>query len=173
MKKLFFLFCKLTKNQGFIKPEFSLRKLVKFFFIQKILRFNTKVSWPVHWSSTIVMPANIHPGSRCPGFSKWCHIDGRNGINIGTNTWIGPGVKIISMNHNINNYHQYIQTEPITIGDNCWLGADCIILPGVKLGNHTIVAAGAVVVKSFPEEDQIIAGNPARVVKKTTVYQQS
>lgn len=62
---------------------------------------------------------------------------------------IGPGVKIISASHNLNDYDLHDSIDPIEIGDNCWFGADVIILPGVKLGDHTVVAAGAVVTKSF------------------------
>lgn len=44
-----------------------------------------------------------------------CYLDGRNGIEIGENTWIGPKVSIISMNHDINNYQNYIKDKPIKI----------------------------------------------------------
>ena len=140
--------------------------LLKQFVIQKILRINGAVPWPVHHSSRVIMPQNIVPGTRCPGLSMGCHIDGRNGIIIGDNVWVGPRVSIISQNHNSNDLSQYVKEKPIRIGDDCLLAANSVILPGVELGNNTIVGAGAIVTKSFLEGNQVIAGNPARVVKK-------
>jgi len=149
---------------------FSVFYILKIGIFQKILGFNRHVPWPVHWSSTITMPENIAPGTRTPGLSKNCHIDGRNGIVFGMNVWVGPNVKIISMNHDVNNYTQFIKCDPIIIGDNCWIGAGAIILPKVKLGDHTVVAAGAIVTKSFEDGNQIIGGSPARVLKKLPEY---
>ena len=144
--------------------------VIKHFFIQKILRINSNVNWPVHPSSNISTPEKIVRGSRTPGLSRGCHIDGRNGIIFGNNVWIGPHVKIISMNHHPCDYNEYIKESPISIGDNCWIGAGAIILPGVELGNHSIVGAGSIVTKSFPESDQVIAGNPAKIVKNISHY---
>lgn len=142
-------------------------------FFQKILGFNRNVPWPVHWTSKIVAPHKITPGTRTPGLARHCHIDGRNGIEFGENVWIGPDVKIISKNHNVNNYYKYVEGQPIVIHANCWIGAGSIILPEVALGEHTIVAAGAVVTKSFLEGNQIIGGNPAKVIKKLPDYKTS
>ncbi len=55
--------------------------------------------------------------------------------------------------------------KPIKIGHNVWLGGGVIITPGVTLGNNVVVGAGSVVTKSFPD-NVVIAGNPARVIKK-------
>ena len=148
----------------------SLRRVLTYFFIQKILRINSHVPWPVHPTSSIMCPENIVRGTRTPGLSKSCHIDGRNGIQIGENVWIGPRVSIISMNHDVNFYEKYLKGPPIVIGSNSWLATNAIILPGVKLGPHTIVAAGTVVTKSFPEGNQILGGVPAVVVKKLGDY---
>ena len=54
---------------------------------------------------------------------------------------------------------------PITIGDNCWLGAGAIICPNVTIGNNVVVGAGAVVTKSFGD-NVVIAGNPAKVIRE-------
>ena len=157
-------------GDGFKSKELSLRVLLKHFFIQKIIGFNRFVPWPVHWSSKIVNPENIKRGNRFPGLSMGCHIDGRNGIHFGANVWVGPRVSVISMNHDIDNYRKYVKCGPVVIGNNCWLGANVVILPEVKLGDHTVVAAGSVVTKSFEGCNQVLAGVPARVVKKLNEY---
>lgn len=137
---------------------------------QKILRINGHVPWPVHPSTHIKTPRKIVRGTRFPGLSAGCHIDGRNGIEFGRNVWVGPMVGIISMNHDALDFQCYETATPIRIGDNSWLGIRSVILPGVELGPHTIVAAGAVVSQSFPEGDQIIGGVPARVIRKIRPY---
>jgi len=150
--------------------EHSSITVIKYWFLQKVLRINGSVPWPVHPTSKVNKPENIERGTRTPGLSLGCHIDGRNGIILGANVWIGPRVSIISMNHDVNNFHDYLTEKPIVIQKNSWLGANCIILPGVHLGEHTVVAAGAVVTKSFPEGDQVLAGVPANIVKKLSPY---
>jgi len=144
--------------------------LFKFLIIQKIFRINSHVPWPVHWTSQIKSLEKIKKGTRNPGLSIGCYLDGRNGIEIGENTWIGPKVSIISMNHNISNYNEYIKDKPIKIGKNCWIATGAIILPGVEIGNHIIVAAGAVVTKSFKEDNIIIGGIPAKIIKRIGNY---
>ncbi len=148
----------------------SIEKLFKLGFSQYILRKNAHVPWPVHKSSFISMPNQIEKGSRCPGLSRGCHIDGRNGIILGRNVWIGPYVSIISKNHALNDFTEYIEDKPVKIGNNCWLGAHSIVLPGVVLGNHVIVAAGSVVTKSFDENNIILAGVPAKIIKRIDEY---
>ena len=65
-------------------------------------------------------------------------------------------------------YMQEIPSKPITIGDDCWIGALCIILKGVNIGARSIIAAGSVVTKDVPE-DCIAAGNPARIVRRMCI----
>lgn len=120
-------------------------------------------------ATTVKAPKNIKKGTRNPGLSIGCYLDGRNGIEIGENTWIGPKVSIISMNHDINNYQKYIKDKPIKIGKNCWIATGAIILPGVEIGNHVIIAAGTVVTKSFREDNIIIGGIPAKIIKKLEI----
>lgn len=152
-------------GKNYSNKQFNPFTLLQFFFYQKILRINSKINWPVHRTSKVISPKRIIKGSRNPGMAMGCYIDGRNGIQFGNNVWIGPKVSIISMNHNLYEYEKYEESEPIIIGDDCWLATGCIILPGVKLGNHVIVAAGAVVTKSFNEDNIVIGGNPAKKLK--------
>ncbi len=161
---------RLLFGEAFSDPKFSTKLLWKCVFIQKVLGINRHVKWPVHWTSQVKSPEKIERGNRYPGLSLGCYLDGRNGISIGENTWIGPGAKIISMNHESFDYEKYVDGPPIQIGRDCWLASNSIILPGVTIGDHTIVAAGAVVTKSFPDGNQGLGGVPATVVKAVGLY---
>jgi galactoside O-acetyltransferase len=88
------------------------------------------------------------------------------------NILIGPGVIMLSANHDLNNFKQHEPAEPIVIEDNCWIGAHAVILPGVHLSRHTIVAAGAVVTKSSPP-NCVVAGVPAKIIKTIPDYSES
>jgi acetyltransferase-like isoleucine patch superfamily enzyme len=155
---------------AFSDPKFPAKLLLKHVIVQKFLRFNPHVPWPVHWTSQIKAPENIERGTRNPGLSIGCYLDGRNGIIIGENTWIGPSVSIISMNHNKINYHKFEKANPVVIGANCWIGTGAIILPEVELGNHVVVAAGSVVTKSFKQDNILIGGNSAAILKRLQNY---
>jgi acetyltransferase-like isoleucine patch superfamily enzyme len=151
----------------------GLKKAVIYGFFQRILRINSHVPWAVHWSSHVSSPEQIkiRPTSYrfYPGYMPGQYIQAKNGIVLGHNVWMGPGVKIISANHNLLNYYVYDEEEPIEIGDNCWLGSNAIILPGVKLGSHVVVAAGAVVTEDFPD-NSLIGGVPARLIRALDEY---
>ena len=77
------------------------------------------------------------------------------------------------MNHDLIDYNRYVYVNPIKIGRDSLILTSSIILPGVELGPHTVVAAGAVVTKSFPDGNQLIGGNPAVAIKKIDNYNQS
>lgn len=91
-------------------------------------------------------------------------------IYIGDDTMIGPSVKIATAIHPISpklRKYKLQYNKPVHIGKNVWIGAGAIILPGVTIGDNSIIGAGAVVTKSF-EENSIIVGNPARLLRKIT-----
>jgi len=171
LKKILRWFLKIIGGENFSNPRFSPFTLFKFLVVQKVFRINHHVPWPVHWTSQVKKPKKIQKGTRNPGMALCCYLDGRNGIIIGENTWIGPRVSIISQNHNINNYHKYEKISPIKIGNNCWLATNSTILAGVELGNHVIVAAGAVVTKSFKQDNILLGGVPAKIIKKLGNYE--
>ncbi|NPA72271.1 MAG: hypothetical protein GXO35_05525, partial [Gammaproteobacteria bacterium] len=149
------------------------RNVATYFFFQRILRVNSHVPWPVHWSSKVTAPEKIiRKGYRpWPGYMIGQYIQAINGIHIGYGVRIGPGVKLISANHNLNDYDIHDPAPPIELGDNCWLGANVVVLPGIRLGTHVVVAAGAVVTKSFEEDNILLAGVPARIIKRLGEYE--
>jgi acetyltransferase-like isoleucine patch superfamily enzyme len=136
------------------------------FFAKHVLRQNREVTWAIHFTSTVYFPDRITRGKNVfPGDSPNNFIDATNGIEIGDYTNIGPGVGLISGNHDVIDNGIYTKNPPIRIGAFCWLGMNAIILPGVVLGDFITVGAGAAVAKSFPEGYCIIGGNPAKVIK--------
>ncbi|OFX21410.1 MAG: hypothetical protein A2041_07575 [Bacteroidetes bacterium GWA2_31_9b] len=169
---LYFLLKFFYKELNINDPNYPVIELLKYAYKQKVIGYNRKIPWPVHFTSQVKCPKKIQRGTKYPGFAKGCYIDGRNGIIFEENVWTGPNVSIISQNHDVLNFNKYLSGNPIIIRKNSWLANGCIILPEVELGEHTIVAAGAVVTKSFPEGNQIIGGNPAQSIKKIGLYQE-
>ncbi|MGC6768085.1 chorismate mutase [Enterococcus sp. LJL128] len=89
-------------------------------------------------------------------------------IRIGDNCMFGPNVQLYTASHPLNPGKRNSGLEfgkPITIGDNVWLGGGVVIVPGVELGNNVVVAAGAVVTKSVPD-NCVVGGNPAKIIKR-------
>ena len=162
----------MYKNLKLSIKLIGFKKLLSYAFFQKILRVNGSVPWPVHWTSLITDWKNIklksHPPF--PGFMPGQYIQAINGIEFGENVIVGPGTKIVSASHDLDDFKKHKEVGPIIIGDNCWIASNVVILPGVELGNHTIVAAGAVVSGSFKEENQVLGGVPAKVIKKLGPY---
>ena len=96
-------------------------------------------------------------------------MDG-GGITIGHHCFIGPNCGMYTATHPAlaEERNQGLEKAlPIVIGDNCWIGADVTILPGVTIGSNTIIGAKSVVTKDIP--DHVIAlGNPCRVLRPIT-----
>lgn len=91
-------------------------------------------------------------------------------VCIGNHVNLAQGITVTALNHNFADTNrrideQGISTRPVVIGDDVWIGANAVILPGVTIGRHVVVAAGAVVTKDVPE-NTIVAGVPAKVIKK-------
>jgi acetyltransferase-like isoleucine patch superfamily enzyme len=139
---------------------------LKHLFWQKILGFNRKAYWPMHFTSIANNPSNIYAGiDVCPGYSPGCYIQGIGKVYIDDYTQVAPNVGIISANHDLGDSRKHI-VKDVRIGKYCWLGMNSVVLPGVVLGDFTIVAAGSVVTKSFEEGACVIGGNPAKVIKQ-------
>jgi acetyltransferase-like isoleucine patch superfamily enzyme len=137
------------------------------FLFQRILGVNRSCPWPVHYTSRVMHPQRIRLGRHVAisfAISGGCYIQANNGIIFGDDVIFASGVKIISANHDPSDHNRFVNSPPITIGQACWIGSNAVILPGVSLGDHVIVGAGAVVTKSFPAH-AVVAGNPARIIR--------
>lgn len=93
-----------------------------------------------------------------------CYLQGAGTIKFGDYVQLAPNIGVLSANHDLYNQTKY-NVAPIVIGDYSWIGMNSVITAGVTLGTRTIVAAGAVVTKSFPEGFVVLAGVPAKPVK--------
>lgn len=134
-------------------------------FMQKVLGFNRAAYWGVHFTSKVTQPKQIIVGRNTnPGIEPGCYIQGIGTVIIGDYTEIAAHTSIISANHDLYNLDQHLSGQ-VEIGSNCWIGVNCVILPDVSLGDFTIVAAGSIVTKPFPEGYCVIAGNPARKIR--------
>ena len=91
-------------------------------------------------------------------------------VKIGSHVNLAQGITVTALNHNFDDTNkridaQGVSTNPVTIEDDVWIGANAVILPGVTIGNHCVVAAGAVVTKDVPPHS-LVAGVPAKVIKQ-------
>ena len=91
-------------------------------------------------------------------------------LRIGANTIIAHNTTIVTENHGVNPesdepyMSQDLMSASVSIGKNCWIGSNCVILPGAVIGDNCVVAANAVVNKVFPD-NVMIAGIPAKIIK--------
>jgi maltose O-acetyltransferase len=103
-----------------------------------------------------------------------CYLDLQGTITIGDRVGISPQVTIVTSSHNIGHPHNRVgelTAPPVNIEDGVWLGARCIIMPGVTVHQGAVVAAGAVVTKDVPA-NTIVGGVPARVIRKISEAEQ-
>ena len=91
-------------------------------------------------------------------------------VTIGCHVNLAQGITVTGLNHNFESTdkridEQGVSTQQVTIGDDIWIGANAAIMPGVTIGNHCVVAAGAVVTKDVPPHS-LVAGVPAKIIKQ-------
>lgn len=133
---------------------------------QRLFRVNGHVPVMMHYTSTVIgtklyFNRDINTISSFAA-SHSVYLQTLNGVHFGCNVLIAPGVKIISANHSKHSDRTSIYSDPIVIGNNVWIGANAVILPGVQIADGCVIGAGSVVTKSFKTPGSIIVGNPAK-----------
>lgn len=98
-------------------------------------------------------------------------------VTIGNNVMLAQNIVLSGLNHQYQNVEmpiseQPVTTRPIVVEDECWIGANAVVTAGVTIGRHSVVAGGSVVTKSVPPYS-VVAGNPARVIKRYNAVTQN
>ncbi len=118
-----------------------------------------KFPWLVEIGSNV----SINRGAQFfPGYKE------KNRIILGDQVYVAPNVCFYASGHDVQDLTQIIGGD-ITIGDNVWIGANAIILPGVNIGSNCVIGAGSIVTHNIPE-NSVAAGNPARVIKAKETF---
>lgn len=107
---------------------------------------------------------NIRLGRRV-FINSGCKFQDQGGITIGDDSLIGHNTVIATLNHDLAPARRAdLHPAPVVIGNKVWIGANATVLPGVRIGDNSIVGAGAVVTKDVPA-NTVVVGSPARVVR--------
>ena len=144
-------------------------ELILFLIAQKILGLNAHSQWPIHFTSKIICPRNIHVKGNSWRFfllSPNCYYQAGNPIYIGENTMWGPSVGFVAANHSRTNLDEWTKSDcGILIGDSCWIGMHSVLVQGSRLADNTVVGANSLVNREFSEKHLLIGGSPAVRIK--------
>ena len=161
LRKFFSNQKRLGKEKSFLRKGMRLGKTFK--FCGNDLR--------LFGTPEILSPERLIVGNNCRINSK-VFINARNGVTIGDDVTLSYGSKIISIGYDVEYWmstgeKRHTENTSVKIGNNCWIGADAIVLPGVNItGDYVVVAAGAVVTKDITESRVVVAGVPAKIIKR-------
>ena len=131
--------------------------------------FGAKVSMSasIHPSAKIDYPWRLTMGDRSSlGKKVWAYC--LNEINIGANSCIGNDVYLLTGSHDITSPNFDLVTKPLVVGNGVWIATGSTVLPGITLGDMSVVGASSVVVKSTEPYD-VIGGTPAKFIKKRII----
>lgn len=138
---------------------------IRHFYYKKIMRISIGRGSSIHMGTFInknrlQSKITIGKGS---AINRKCCLDGRGGIKIGDNVSISPEVHLITADHYINDPYFSYKSASIEVSNYVWIGTRAIILPGIIIGEGSVVAAGAVVTKNIPPFE-IWGGVPAKKI---------
>lgn len=156
--------CALWYNWDSFHGTYEYVGFLKYLWKQVFHCFPNKRYYPVDKNSTVC--GNIVVGRNSKVTQRGgCYVQGWGKVFIGDYVTVTQNCIIVSSNHLLTNHLEHTYKETI-IGDHCWIASNSFIGAGVVLGPRTVVAAGSVVTKSFPDGYCLIGGNPAKVLKE-------
>ena len=131
--------------------------------------FGGTIDWSASLHPTVVIdyPWHLRMGKKS-SLGEKCWAYAMDDISIGELSCIGKDVYLLTGSHDIECSTFDLVTRPITIGNGCWIATASTILPGVSVGDYSVVAAGSVVTKNV-EEHSVVGGNPAKFIKKRII----
>ena len=146
-------------------PDMQPQRLLQYVIAQKVLRINGGTRKMVHWSSRYGPLGKITAGRNTHlAANLGCYVQAINGIVAGDDIIVGPNTCIISANHDPAAPEGHLADIPVRIGNSVWIGCNCVILPGVRIGDKAVIGAGSVVGKDIPA-GAVAWGNPCEVRK--------
>jgi acetyltransferase-like isoleucine patch superfamily enzyme len=149
------------------------RVLWQYVFMQKIIGFNRMVPWPVDFRSKIRGWRFIKKGIMCdPGDNIGVYINAYGGLKMGDNVGISPNTVIVTTNHDKYDHRKTGPVKGVEIGNNVWIGANCVILPGTKIGDEVTIGAGCVISGDIPSRTTVVRGdNHIKIIPKNKGYE--
>jgi len=118
------------------------------------------------WIHSDVGPVRLRafPGGRITvgpdAFLNGCHLSAKRELSLGRGVWVGPGVRVFDSDQHALDAERPECSEPVRIGDHCWISSDVTVLRGVEIGAHSVIGARSLVTRSIPEHT-LAFGNPA------------
>ncbi|MDR1372373.1 MAG: acyltransferase [Dysgonamonadaceae bacterium] len=132
----------------------------EFFIMQKIIGFNRKIPWPVHFTSVVRGWEFIEKGICCdPGDNIGVYINATGGLKLGNNVGISSNTTISTVNHDKYDHRKAGLKRGITIGNNVWIASNCVITAGVTIGDNVTVGAGCVIRQDIPSNVTVVQAN--------------
>ena len=139
----------------------------QYFILQKILRINGSVPWPVDFRSKVINWRKVVKDEYSyPGGSPGCYINADGGIAIGSKVILGPNVILASVNHSMHDHSKQASKKGIIIGDNVWIGGNTTITAGVEIGSNVTIGAGLTIRQDIPSNSVVKHGENSLVIEE-------
>lgn len=156
-------------NKTFFRFSPPYLKIFRIYRVFLTRLFGSHIEWDVSLYPTAIIdyPWNLTMNHRSSlGEKSWAYAMAP--ISIGELSCIGKDVYLLTGSHDIEKSTFDLVTKPIIIGNGCWIATAATVLPGVSIGDYSVVAANSVVCKDF-EKHSVVGGNPAKFIKKRTI----